>query len=134
MKEFITVSLPKKNLITIAITFAIMAALAFFGLTVTLAFWIFLEVLIIVSFIFVFLLVKKTFWVIELHDKTLFLYNNGNGQKYRLDELTYSSFILKQTEAQKTNNCGDVKFRDYPFLMYDVQNFKEFEAYIRDNL
>jgi hypothetical protein len=133
MNNFKTVSSPKKNLETIAMTFAVAVVLAAYGLTVTVAFWIFLEVLLLTVFAIMFFMVKKTYWVIEFHGTALVLHNNGNGQTYRIDELERSSFILKQTETQKKNNVGDVKFRDYPFLLNGVQDFKEFETYIKNN-
>lgn len=111
-----------------------MFALAFLALTVTVAFWLFLEVIITAISLICFFLVKKTYWIIEFQDQILIMYNHGNGQSYKIDELTVADFEFKQTEKQKARNSGDVKMVNYPlFMMYDVQNYSEFEAYVRSN-
>ena len=58
MNNFKTVSSPKKNLETIAMTFAVAVVLAAYGLTVTVAFWIFLEVLLLTVFAIMFFMVN----------------------------------------------------------------------------
>ena len=116
------------------ITFAVMFALAFLGLTVTVAFWLFLEIIVVASSIVCFFIVKRTYWIIEFQDQTLFLQNHGTGQSYHVDELTLADFDCKQTEKQKASNTGHVRMVNYPlFMMIDVQNYSEFEAYVRRN-
>ena len=134
MNSFKTVTSPKKTLKSCMITFAVMFALAFLGLTVTVAFWLFLEIIVVASSIVCFFIVKRTYWIIEFQDQTLFLQNHGTGQSYHIDELTLADFDFKQTEKQKASNTGHVRMEDYPlFMMYDVQNYSEFEAYVRRN-
>ena len=53
MHEFSTRSSPKKNVITIICVFALMFALAFFGLTIALATWIFFEAILLAVFFIV---------------------------------------------------------------------------------
>ena len=130
MNSFKTVSSSKKNVTTIAITFGVMAVLALLGLTVTVGLCIFLEVILAICFLVAFIITKRAYWDVEFDGEILFIHNNGNKQTYRIDELTRTDFILKQTEAQKAKNVGDVKFKNYPFLMYDVANFAELEEYI----
>ena len=134
MNSFKTVTSPKNKIITFSVTCAIMFALAFLGLTVTVAFWLFLEIIVVASSIVCFFIVKRTYWIIEFQDQTLFLQNHGTGQSYHIDELTLADFDFKQTEKQKASNTGHVRMEDYPlFMMYDVQNYSEFEAYVRRN-
>ena len=134
MNSFKTVTSSKKNVTTIVITFAVMFALAFLALSVTVAFWLFLEIIIAAIFVVCFFMVKKTYWIIEFQDKLLILHNNGNGQTYQVDQLTLADFEFKQTEKQKASNSGNVRMVNYPlFMMYDVQNYSEFEAYVRTN-
>ena len=132
MNSFKTVSSSKKNVITIAITFGVMAVLALLGLTVTVGLFIYLEAILAICFLVAFIITKRTYWDVEFDGEILFMHNNGNKQTYRIDELTRADFILKQTEAQKAKNVGDVKFKNYSFLMYDVENFAELEAYINN--
>ena len=134
MNSFKTQTSSKRKIQSLAITFAIMFAIAFLALTVTLALWIFLESILLITGAIALFAVKKAYWIIEFNDTILTMYDHGTGRVYQIDELTCSSFILKQTEAQKKNDTGDAKLRDYPlFNMYDVQNFSGFEAYIRNN-
>ena len=133
MNSFKTVSSPKKNLTVMAITFAVMAVAALFGFTVTAGLVVFLEAILLICFAAGFFITKRTYWIVEFRGEILIMYNNGNKQAYQIDELTRSDFILKQTEKQKAKNVGDVKFKNYPFLMYDVESFAELEAYINNN-
>ena len=111
-----------------------MFSLAFLALSVTVAFWLFFEIIIAAIFAVCFFRVKKTYWIIEFQDKSLILHNNGNGQTYQVDQLTLADFDFKQTEKQKASNSGNVRMVNYPlFMMYDVQNYSEFEAYVRSN-
>ena len=111
-----------------------MFVLAFLALSVTVAFWLFLEIIITAVSAICFFLVKKTYWIIEFQDKLLILHNHGNGQTYQVDHLTVSDFEFKQTEKQKLSNSGNIRMVNYPlFMMYDVQNYSEFEAYVRSN-
>ena len=62
MHSFKTVTSPKKTLKSCMITFAVMFALAFFGLTVTVAFWLFLEIIVVASSIVCFFIVPFDWW------------------------------------------------------------------------
>jgi hypothetical protein len=111
-----------------------MFALAFLALSITVAFWLFLEIVIAAIFAILFFRVKRAYLSIEFQDKLLILHDNGNGKTYQVDQLTVADFEFKQTEKQKALNSGDVRMVNYPlFMMYDVQNFSEFEAYVRNN-
>ena len=134
MNSFKTVTSPKNKIITFSVTCAIMFALAFLALSITVAFWLFLEIVIAAIFTILFFRVKRAYWIIEFQDKLLILHENGNGKTYQVDQLTIADFEFKQTEKQKALNSGDVRMVNYPlFMMYDVQNFSEFEAYVRRN-
>lgn len=134
MTSFKTVSSPHKNIKTIVITFTVMFALAFLAILVTVAFWIYLEIMFAISFLICFFAVKRTYWIIEFKDQLLIMHNHGNGQTYQVDQLTVADFEFKQTEKQKASNTGNVRMVNYPlFMMYDVQNYSEFEAYVRNN-
>ena len=134
MNSFKTVTSPKNNIITFSVTCAIMFALAFLALSITVAFWLFLEIVIAAIFTILFFRVKRAYWIIEFQDKLLILNDNGNGKTYQVDQLTVADFEFKQTEKQKALNSGDVRMVNYPlFMMYDVQNYREFEAYVRRN-
>ncbi|MBQ4141713.1 MAG: hypothetical protein IJD70_10280 [Clostridia bacterium] len=134
MNSFKTVTSPKNNIITFSVTCAIMFALAFLALSITVAFWLFLEIVIAAIFTILFFRVKRAYWIIEFQDKLLILNDNGNGKTYQVDQLTVADFEFKQTEKQKALNSGDVRMVNYPlFMMYDVQNYSEFEAYVRRN-
>ncbi|MBQ7290134.1 MAG: hypothetical protein IJW76_00215 [Clostridia bacterium] len=133
MHEFSTRSSPKKNVITIICVFALMFALAFFGLTIALATWIFFEAILLAVFFIVLLLVKKTYWKIFFRGNVLFLVNNGNGQGYTFEALKAEDFKITQSEAQKAKNTCDMRVSDAPFAMYDIENCDELKAYIKAN-
>lgn len=133
MNEFSTRSSSAKNVITIICVFAVMFALAFFGLTIALATWIFFEAILLVVFLIVLLLVKKMYWKIFFRGNVLLLVNNGNAQGYTFEDLKAEDFKITQSEAQKAKNACDMRISDAPFVMYDVANCDELKAYIKAN-
>jgi len=130
MNNFSTVSSSKRSVTTIVCTFAVLFALAFFGLALTLAAWIFFEAILLVVFLVCFLLTKKTYWKIEFTGNTLTVFNNGNGQSYVFTDLKADDFKIAQSEAQKSKNTCDMRISDAPFAFYDVADCKELKGYI----
>lgn len=133
MNEFSTVSSSKRSVITVACTFAVLFALAFLGLAVTLAAWIFFEAILLVVFLICFLLTKKTYWKIEFTGNTLTVFNNGNGQSYVFTDLKAEDFKITESNKQKEKNLCDMRISDVPFAFYDIADCKELKEYIKSN-
>ncbi len=130
MNNFYTESSSKRSVITVVCTSAVMFALAFLGLAVTLAAWIFFEAIVLVVFVICLMLTKKTYWKIEFTGNTLTIFNNGNGQSYVFTDLNTEDFKITQSEAQKAKNTCDMRISDAPFAFYDVADCKELKEYI----
>ena len=112
-----------------------MALLAFLALSVTVGLWIFLESMILISAAFFIFMTTKGSLTIVFRDNTLTLQENPIGKIYQFDDLTRSSFKLKQTKGQKKLNLGDARIIGYPWLaIYDIKNYSEFVEYIETNL
>ena len=75
-----------------------MFGLAFFGLTIALATWIFFEAILLVVFLIVLLLVKKTYWKMFFRGNVLLLVNNGNAQGYTFEDLKAEDFKITGSE------------------------------------
>ena len=106
MNSFKTRSSARKSVLTIVYTFIPLFLLAFLGLTITVAAWIFFEVILLFAFAFCLFLVSKTHWEIEFQGNTVYLYNTGNRQQYCIENLTQSALLIKQTQKQKAHNTG----------------------------
>ena len=134
MNSFKTRSSARKSVLTIVYTFIPLFLLAFLGLTITVAAWIFFEVILLFAFAFCLFLVSKTHWEIEFQGNTVYLYNTGNRQQYCIENLTQSALLIKQTQKQKSNNAADLLIGDTTLRMYDVQNCTELLTFIRENI
>lgn len=134
MNSFKTRSSARKSVLTIVYTFIPLFLLAFLGLTITVAAWIFFEVILLFAFAFCLFWVSKTHWEIEFQGNTVYLYNTGNRQQYCIENLTQSSLLIKQTQKQKSNNAADLLIGDTTLRLYDVQNCSDLLTYVRENL
>ena len=134
MNSFQTRSSARKSILTMVYTFVPLFALAFLGLKIAVATWLFFEGILALTFCFCLFLVSRTHWEIECKGSSMLLYNTGNRQSYRLDNLTQADLSIRQSAAQEKKNCCDLKIKDTPFGIYDVAHHKELAAYIRDNI
>lgn len=133
MELFITRSSSKRSVKTVVITFAVMFALAFFALAITLAAWIFAECIVLLMFFITYSVTKKTVWNIEFKGTLLTLTNMGNKQSYVFKDLKKIDFLFIQTPEQKKNNTCDFGIGGEPFRMYDVEKCNRLKEYITKN-
>lgn len=128
MDSFKTHSTPRKNLIVVLLTGVIMCAAAFWGLTITVAAWLFFEGIVLVCTIFCLLITARTYLILEFNGSDLILTNNGTKQQYLFQDLTLADFKIKQSAAQKKQNACDLRIADTPFQINDLQNYDAFCA------
>ena len=133
MDSFRTRSTAHKSVLTIIYTFIPMFALAFLGLKVAVATWLFFEVILLVVFGFCMFLTAKTHWEIQFENGKVLIYNTGNRQSYIFEQLKQSDFHIKQSDRQKAKNACDMRIEDSVFVFYDVQSCQEMLAYIQKN-
>jgi hypothetical protein len=133
MNSFKTRSTARKSVLTIVYTFIPMFALAFLGLKVAVATWLFFEIILLFAFGFTLFLTAKTHWEIQFKDDKVLVYNTGNRQSYVFEQIKQSDFHIKQSQKQKKNDTCDMKLEDSIFIFSDVQSCQEMLAYIRDN-
>ena len=131
MHTFETRSTSAKSVRTMIFTFIPMFALAFLGLKVAVATWLFLEGVLLLTFLLCLAVSARTYWLIRFEDSKVLVYNNGNKQSYVFEELKQSDFHITQTEKQKVKNACDMRLEDAVFRFYDVQSCKEMQAYIQ---
>ena len=133
MSSFKTRSTARKSVLTVTCTFIPMFALAFLGLKVAVATWLFFEIILLLTFGFTLFLSAKTHWEIQFENDKVFVYNTGNRQSYVFEQLRQSDFHIKQSEKQKEKNTCDMKLEDAVFVFSDVQSCQEMLAYIQEN-
>ena len=133
MSSFETRSTARKSVLTVIYTFIPLFALAFLGLKVAVATWLFFEIILLLVFGFGLLLTGKTHWEIQFKDDKVVVYNTGNRQSYVFEQIKQSDFHIKQSKRQEKNDTCDMKIEDSIFNFYDVQSCQEMLAYIRDN-
>ena len=133
MNTFRTRSSARKSVLALVYTFIPMFALAFLGLKIAVATWLFFEIVLLLVFGFTLLLTAKTHWEIQFENDKVLIYNTGNRQSYVFENIKQTDFHIKQSEKQKANNTCDMKIEDSVFAFYDVQSCQEMLAYIRDN-
>ena len=133
MNSFKTRSTARKSVLMIIYTFIPMFALAFLGLKVAVATWLFIEIILLLTFGFALFLTAKTHWEIQFKDDKVLVYNTGNRQSYVFEQIKQSDFHIKQSQKQKKNDTCDMKLEDSIFVFSDVQSCQEMLAYIRDN-
>lgn len=131
MHTFQTRSTAKRQTLTVLFAFLPMFALAFLGLKIAVATWLFFEIMLLLCLVFCLFIVKRTYWELEFADCVLLLRNHGNGQRYRFGDLRQADFVITQTGKQKEQNACDLRIQDAPFRMYDVQNCDELRTYIQ---
>lgn len=134
MNSFQTRSHPQKYILTIILTFIPLFALAFLGLKIAVITWLFFEGILALCFCFCLVLVVKSYWVIEIKDNCIYLYNTGNRQSFYVDELAQSDLIIKQNDKQKGKNLCDLRIKNTSFRFYDVANHDEMIAFIQENI
>ena len=133
MNAFRTRSSARKSVLTIIYTFIPMFALAFLGLKIAVATWLFFEIVLLLVFGFTLLLTAKTHWEIQFENDKVLIYNTGNRQSYVFENIKQSDFHIKQSQKQKEANTCDMKIEDAVFVFYDVQSCQEMLSYIREN-
>jgi hypothetical protein len=133
MSSFKTRSTARKSVLTVIYTFIPLFALAFLGLKVAVATWLFFEIILLLVFGFCLLLTGKTHWEIQFKNDQVLVYNTGNRQSYIFEHLKQSDFHIKQSGKQKARNSCDMKLEDSIFVFYDVQSCQEMLVYIQKN-
>ena len=133
MNTFRTRSSARKSVLALVYTFIPMFALAFLGLKIAVATWLFFEIVLLLVFGFTLLLTAKTHWEIQFENDKVLIYNTGNRQSYVFENIKQSDFHIKQSEKQKANNTCDMKIEDSVFAFYDVRSCQEMLAYIGEN-
>ena len=133
MQTFQTRSTAAKSVRAMIYTFLPMFALAFLGLKVAVATWLFLEGVLLLSFLFCLAISAKTHWEIRFEDAKVLIYNTGNKQSYVFENLKQSDFHIHQNEKQKAKNACDMRLEDAVFRFYDVQSCQEMQAYIQEH-
>ena len=133
MNSFKTRSTARKSVLTVICTYIPMFALAFLGLKVAVSTWLFLEMILLLTFGATLLLSAKTHWEIQFENDKVLVYNTGNRQSYVFEQLRQSDFHIKQSEKQKAKNACDMKLEDAAFIFSDVQSCREMLAYIQEN-
>jgi Ca2+/Na+ antiporter len=133
MNTFKTRSTSAKIVRTTVFTFLLMFALAFLGLRVAVATWLFLEGVLLLCFLFCLVLTSRNHWEIRFEDDKVLVYHHGSKQSYIFEDLKQSDFHIQQSEKQKAKNACDMRLEDAVFRFYDVQSCKEMQAYIRQH-
>lgn len=133
MNSFQTQSTSRKSVLIVIYTFIPMFALAFLGLKIAVATWLFFEIILLAVFAFLLLLTYKTHWEIQFENDKILVYNTGNRQSYIFEHLTQSDFHIKQSRKQIAENACNMKLEDAIFVFSDVQSCQEMLEYIRQN-
>ena len=133
MNTFRTRSSARKSVLALVYTFIPMFALAFLGLKIAVATWLFFEIVLLLVFGFTLLLTAKTHWEIQFENDKVLIYNTGNRQSYVFENIKQSDFHIKQSQKQQERNTCDMKIEDSVFAFYDVQSCHEMLAYIQEN-
>lgn len=133
MAAFRTQSSSQKTVHTILLTFLPMFALAFLGLRVAVATWLFFEIILLVTFGFCMLMGARSYFEMVFQGNRIVVYNRGNRQSYEFEDLKQSDFLIKQSSKQKTLNTCDLQIKDCMFRFNDVQNSSQLLCYIREN-
>ena len=133
MDSFKTRSTARKSVLTVICTFIPLFALAFLGLKIAVATWLFFEIILLVVFGLCLLLTGRTHWEIQFENDKVTIYNTGNRQSYLFEQLRQSAFHIKQSKKQKANNACDMRIEDSVFAFYDVQHCQEMLEYIQKN-
>ena len=131
MHAFQTHSTPRKLVLTVLFTFIPLFALAFLGLKIAVATWLFFELILVITLAFCMIIVSRNRWELSFTDSILILRNIGNGQSYRFTDLDPTDFVITQNSRQKAKNCCDLRIGDTPFRLYDVQNHSALMDYIQ---
>lgn len=131
--QFQTVSSARKNVIAVAIVWAVLAGSALLGLLVSAVTCIFLEGMLLLVFLFVLFSVSKTKWGLYFENSLLIITNFANHRQYRLEDLRREDFVFVQNECQKKKNCGHLKIMGCSAVFNDVQQFEALKAYIREH-
>lgn len=130
MDSFTTRSTTRKSTMTILLTYLFLFLLAFLGLKIAVITWLFFEGVLLFAFLLCLFFVSRTHWEIEFQGQNLVMYNTGNHQSYCFDSLTRSDFQITQNIRQSRQNSCDMKIRNTPFGIYDVQNSDALNRYL----
>ena len=101
MNSFKTRSTARKSVLTVICTYIPMFALAFLGLKVAVSTWLFLEIILLLTFGATLLLSAKTHWEIQFENDKVLVYNTGNRQSYVFEQLRQSDFHIKQAKSKR---------------------------------
>ena len=134
MPSFQTRSTARKSMLTVHITFLVMFVLAFLGLTVAVITWLFFEGVLLFSYLLCLFCVGKTHWELDFQRDCLFLTNTGNGRSYVFENLTQADLVVTQSKTQLQKDSCDLKLRNTPFGIYDVQQCRALMAYLQQTL
>lgn len=109
-------------------------ALASIGaLKVTTAFFLLLEVILAVTFLFLVFITSRAYWVLRFEDAHLYLTDCGSHQTYHVYDVPASDFVFRQSKSQKAKNRCDLKIRNTVFAIYDAEQYEEMTRYIAEN-
>ena len=134
MHFFKTHSSPRKSVLIVICTFIPLFLLAFWGLKIAVITWLYFEAVLLLTFVFCLFLVSRTHWEIEFQDNNINLVNTGNHHSYRIEALSQSDLIIRQTEKQKHRNSCDLEIANTPFQIYDVKRCKKLLLYIQEHI
>lgn len=130
MDRFVTSSSSKKNVITLILTFCVMAAVCALAALVNVRLFLFLEGVILFSALFLILLTVRVRFMIEFENSRLILTNTFNKRQFFLDGLYAKDFVIKQSGAQLKKDTCDMRLAGYPFAMYDISDAEKLRDYI----
>ncbi len=133
MTAFKTQSSSRKTVLTVLFTFIPMFALAFLGLRVAVATWLFFEIILLVTFGFCMLVAARSYFEMAFQKDRIIVYNRGNRQTYEFEDLKQSDFLIRQSPKQKVLDTCDLQIKDCMFRFNDVQNSSQLLAYIKEN-
>ncbi len=131
--SFQTITSSKQRVRVILITWIVEALLAFLGLFITLAAFIFFEILLSVVNLLMLLVVSKVNCLMRFEGTLLICTNTVTKQQLCFDTLKHCDLMFMQKESQKAKNCGNLKIIGTSLTFYDVQNFEELKAYVDEN-
>jgi len=131
MHTLTTKSSSRKLVLSCLYAFIPMFALAFLGLRIAVATWLFFEGILLLTMCFCLPLAARNRWEITFTDNNLHLKNLGNRQAYYFENVGTHELVLKQSKSQKAKNCCDLQIVGTSFGIYDVQDYAALSAYIQ---
>ena len=139
MNTYVTYTNEKDHLkvsrMTVVYMFLIMSLLALMALTVTWQFYVFLQVIVLVSCVFSFVTVTRTGHDFELRFEgdRLFITDRRSGASYEVWDIPASDIVLKQSKKDASLDRGVMVIKGTRFIFNYIYNFAELREYIRIN-